>query len=71
MNIDNTNKHSKIILGEPILCLVTKCPVDINYDMFQTTSKIVDSKLWVILREMLTRHTWNISRMSTNIQLWI
>ncbi len=68
MNMNNTNKHSKIILGEPILYLDTKCPVDINYNMFQTTSKIVHSKLWTILREMLTRHTWNISRMSTNIQ---
>jgi hypothetical protein len=68
MNMNNTNKHSKIILGEPILCLDTKCPVDINYDMFQKTNKIVHSKLWTILREMLTRYTWNISRMSTNIQ---
>ena len=69
MNIGNTNKHSKITLGEPSLCLDTKCPTDINCNMFQTTSKIVDSKLWVILREMLTRHTWNIARMSTNIRL--
>jgi hypothetical protein len=69
MNIGNTNKHSKITLGESILYLDTKCPSDIGYDMFQTTSKIVDSKLWVTTRELLTRHTWNISRMSTNIQL--
>ena len=42
-----------------------------------TTTLLNDSKrlevendnVWVITRELLTRHTWNIARMSTNIIL--
>lgn len=41
----------------------------ITSKLFILTTTLLNDDVWVITRELLTRHTWNISRMSTNIIL--
>ena len=41
----------------------------ITSKLFVLTTTLLNDNVWVITRELLTRHTWNIASMSTNIVL--
>lgn len=65
----NRCKCNIMILGDKANLHYGTISDTIMSNLFILTSTLLNDNVWVITRELITRHTWNIASMSTNIVL--